>query len=219
MPSHFDERLERANQFRHGFRAGLETDENCPAVTARPRLIPCGVSAGSFALWLSLWRRDLLVTIAAPPMELGLRRRCRTLFEHPHCLPDRIHDSLGKAEMTFAHDWLAFLCRSRIAAVDLNQLAGCFGDRNFRERYSQHLLIGSVHDFDTPASPVLAILITFSDQGAGLGGSGPARCLKIRIFAPFGIFDEVIFGADIEVVKCRFGLRLRLGGQLVGRMT
>lgn len=124
MPDRFDARLERGGQFRRGFRAGLETDGNCPAVTARPRLILSGVSAGSFALGLSLWRRNLLVTIAAPPMELGLRRRCWTLFEHPHGLPDRIHDSSGKAEMTFAHGWLAFLCRSRVAAVALNQLAG-----------------------------------------------------------------------------------------------
>jgi hypothetical protein len=47
-----------------------------------------------------------------------------------------------------------------------------YDEKNFRESHRQQVLIGSVHDLDAPAPPILALLIPFrktvSRQGDGL---------------------------------------------------
>jgi hypothetical protein len=39
--------------------------------------------------------RNISVAIAAPSVELGLRARCGTVFQHPHGLPDRVYNLLN----------------------------------------------------------------------------------------------------------------------------
>jgi hypothetical protein len=81
------------------------------------------------------------------------------------------------------------------------------------------LLIGSVHDLDAPASPILTFLIPFRDHVLSLGDSSRSRRLKVRIPVPFGIFDEAVFGPDVEVVQRRFCPLLRRSMRLAGWVT
>jgi hypothetical protein len=60
----------------------------------------------SLLVRLLIWRWDPAVSIASPPVEFYLRERFGTIFQHSHGFPDRVHNSLGDAEMAFAHDWL-----------------------------------------------------------------------------------------------------------------
>ena len=59
-------------------------------------------------------------------------------------------------------------------------------------------MIGSVHDFDMPALPVLALLITFRHQVAGHGDSNFSRSL---IGPPFNE-PEPDLAAEAVLVQC-----------------
>jgi hypothetical protein len=50
----------------------------------------------------------------------------------------------------------------------LPQQAGGFGAENFRERDRKHRLIGSVHNLNVPASPVLVLPIAFRSHVAAI---------------------------------------------------
>jgi hypothetical protein len=81
------------------------------------------------------------------------------------------------------------------------------------------MLIGSVHDLEPPASPVLTLLITFCDHVAGFGERVLSGDLKARVRLPFRVFDEAARGPDVEVVQSRMGLVLGRVVRLVGRMS
>lgn len=71
------------------------------------------------------------------------------------------------------------------------------------------MLIGSVHDLDAPASPVLALLIAFSNHFAGFSERRIARSLKIRMPLPLGGVHKAAFGSEVEVVQSSFRPVLR----------
>lgn len=56
-----------------------------------------------------------------------------------------------------------------------SRLVGCFEGENAREHKGQHLSLGSVHDLETPASPLLAFTVALLDQVMSLGDSGISR--------------------------------------------
>jgi hypothetical protein len=71
---------------------------------------------GSIAVRGSIRYRNIAVTIAPPPVELNLRGRRGTIFQHPHGFPDRVHNPLDRTKRRLAHDWLAFLRYSGVSS-------------------------------------------------------------------------------------------------------
>ena len=61
-----------------------------------------------------------------------------------------------------------------------------------------------------PASPILTLLITFRDHVASLSDSSSSQSLTLRIYLPFGIFDEIVLGPHVEVVESRLPLRWKM---------
>lgn len=98
-------------------------------------------------------------------------------------------------------------------------LTGSFWAEDFRERDCRHMLIGSVHNLDVPASPILALLIAIRDHVAGFSERVRSCCLEARVRPPFRVFDDATRGPDVEVVQSRFRLALGREGRLVGRMA
>ena len=76
---------------------------------------------GSVAVRGSVRCRNIGVAIAAPSVELDLRARCGTVFQHPHGFPDRVYNPLNGAKRGLAPDGLAF---STIVALGSNSLVG-----------------------------------------------------------------------------------------------
>jgi hypothetical protein len=80
---------------------------------------------------------------------------------------------------------------------------GGFGVECVSKCDRQHLSIGSVHDLEAPASPVLALLIPFSHHLAGFGERRISRSVEAGVRVPFRVFDDTALGSDVEVVKSR----------------
>ena len=74
------------------------------------------------------------------------------------------------------------------------------------------MLIGTVPDLKTPVIPILALLITFRDHGAGFGECVLSGDLEARIRLSFRVFNEAARRPNIEVVQSRF--RLVLGCEM-----
>jgi hypothetical protein len=79
-------------------------------------------------------------------------------------------------------------------------------------------LIGTVPDLKMPVMPILALLITFRDHGAGFGECVLSGDLEARIRLSFRVFNDAALRPDIEVVQSRFRLVLGCEMWLVGRM-
>jgi hypothetical protein len=74
------------------------------------------------------------------------------------------------------------------------------------------MLIGTVPDLKMPAMPILALLITFRDHGAGFGECVLSGDLEARLRLSFRVFNDAARRPDIEVVQSRF--RLVLGCEI-----
>jgi hypothetical protein len=60
--------------------------------------------------------------------------------------------------------------------------------------------IDPVHDLDAPASPVLALPVTFRKHLARLGDGATSRRMKVRISVSFGILQESATSPNVEVI-------------------
>jgi hypothetical protein len=90
------------------------------------------------------------------------------------------------------------------------RVRGC-GAEDFCERNRQYRLIGSVRNFNLPASPILALPIAFYNHVLDHGDSNVPRSLDVRVPISFAVAFEAILSPNVEVVEgCfRFGLRWR----------
>ncbi len=135
----------------------------------------------------------------------GLLDEISLFRQFPGCGATRPEET----DRVLAHGWLPCRPQDHAVAVAIPQLARCSGPANVHECHHHHQMIGSVHDFDMPALPVLALLITFRHQVAGHGDSNFSRSLKVRVPVFFRVLIEAAPGVDAEIVKRCFRFRLR----------